>query len=93
MSDEAIVAGGASLPSPVGSADYQWVWYDYVHLMDTSSTGADPNSIGLTARVTIDSKAMRKVGPGSGVVLMAELVTGEMASVSVIAGLRILDQF
>jgi len=89
--DEAIAAGGASLPSPVGSADGNWLWHQYVGLMDGVSTAANAASIGLNHVVTIDSKAMRKVGRNQNVVLVGELATGEMASVQVIAGLRVLE--
>ena len=91
VSDEARAVGTTSLPNPVSSPDFDWFWYGYAPLMDTVSTGSDASSIGLTYRLTIDSKAMRRVSPNHSLVLIGALTTGEMATCSVIAGVRILS--
>ncbi len=91
VSDEARAVGTTSLPNPVSSPDFDWFWYGYAPLMDTVSTGSDASSIGLTYRLTIDSKAMRRVSPNHSLVLIGALTTGEMASTTVIAGCRVLS--
>jgi len=91
VSDEAVAVGGAALPSPIASPDFDWFWFHYVLLQDLVSVVPTPDSIGMNARVTIDSKAMRKASPNHSVVLIAELATGEMSAVNMTAGLRILS--
>ncbi len=93
LSDEAAAAGGASLPSPVGSPDAQWIWYDYAILFDGISTAANAASIGLNHRLEVDSKSMRKVSPNQTLALIGELATSEMVTVNAFAGLRVLLAF
>ncbi len=92
-SDNAIAAGGASLPGPINDPDAPWLWHQYVPLGVVAVTAADDTAIGTFARVEIDSRAMRKATRNEGVVFMAELSTGEFASIQMTGGFRVLSLF
>ena len=72
VSSDAITAGAASMPDPAGEADYPWLWWYQAHLMFPQATASLQGLASVSARVAIESKAMRKVGPGQGVVMVAE---------------------
>ncbi len=89
ISDEAAAVGGASVPGPIASESYPWIWHQYVPLQAGQATllGQD---IGSMRNVEIDSKAMRKLGIGQTFVLVGELFTGTFAEVRVNGGFRVL---
>ncbi len=86
----ALTAGGASLPGPIENIDADWLWHQFVHLDAVSVSASDGQSIGLNARIEIDSKAMRRVPRTHVVVLMAELSGSAMASVTAAGAFRLL---
>jgi len=69
--DRAVAAGVASLPGPQSQGEAPWLWHDYL----TVSSGSEAAVISefLVDRVTLDSKAMRKVRDDQTLVLMAEI--------------------
>ncbi len=91
VSDNAVGQGGASVPGPINDPDAPWLWHNYVPLAGGASTAEDPESIGLNVYVDLDSRAMRKVDRNEAIVLVAELQTGQFASVSVSGGWRTLS--
>ncbi len=88
--DRAIAAGVASLPSPVGQGEDDWLWHSYLTV--TSNEEAAATTDYLTQRLEIDSKAMRKVRDDEGIVFMAEVAeSADMGgSVNLMYGTRIL---
>ncbi len=87
---EAITAGVASVPSPIGVPEADWFWHQYIPF--SSEVTADDTALGsLVARVDIDTKAMRKIKPNQGVVMALDLADlGGTATVSVVGGYRML---
>jgi len=72
VSDEAAVAGVASVPGPLTDANAPWWWYYTTTLNSGVDTAQDGASNLSNARFEIDTKAMRKVGPNQRVVFVAE---------------------
>ena len=87
--DNAVAAGGASLPGPILNPDAPWIWHQYVPL-SAGSAGLLGDDIGSVVRVDVDSKAMRKLGISEQLVLVAEISTDEYASVTLNGGFRVL---
>jgi len=91
VTDNAASASGAAVPSPVDDLTSDiWLWHQVVPLNAAGATAIANDSIGSVIRVEIDSKAMRKMPPGKSLALIAELETGEMASVLMVGGWRAL---
>jgi len=90
VTSSASAAGGASVPGPIDDDDSDWMFHQYVPLVSLLETVASPNAIGLNHRFDIDSKAMRKLKPDDVVAVIIQLATGEMASVQVSGGVRVL---
>ena len=86
----ALTVGGASLPGPINDIGADWLWHQFVPLDAISATSADGQSVGLNVRVEVDSKAMRRLQTDHAVVLMAELATGQMTTITVNGGIRFL---
>ncbi len=89
LGTDAVAVGGASIASPLDDLDAPWIWHQFVPLI-SGTAGTDPNSIGDNFRVSIDSKSMRKFKPNQSLTLIAELATGNYATVALAAGLRFL---
>jgi len=91
VTDNALAVGGASVPGPLNDdgADY-WLWHRYVPMDSAGETAVRADSISSIVRVEIDSKAMRRVGQDSAVVLIGELLSGDYASIIVSGGIRFL---
>ena len=90
VQEQAIAAGGVSLPGPIADPEADWLWHQYVPLRSAAATAANDEAIGLFARVTVDSKAMRKIKKDQELVLVVESSTGEFASITVQGGVRAL---
>ena len=90
VTDQALAAGGASIPGPIADPTASWMWHQYVPLTSVAATAASDVGLGLWARIEIDSKAMRKVDRNQTMVLVGELDTGEFNIASVSGGIRIL---
>ena len=65
VSEDALAAGAASIPSPIDDLDSPWIFHQLFSLgPSTASEAADDTNLGLsTARIVIDNKAQRKIGP------------------------------
>jgi len=87
----AVTVGGAAVPGPINDGDADWLWHQFVPLDAGGASAADPNAIGLFARVTVDSKAMRKVRTDQTIILVAELSTGNFTDVAFSGGVRLLE--
>ena len=91
VSQNALVAGGASLPGPVSDLGADWLWHSFVPLdAGADASLVDPGAITYIHRVEVDSKAMRRIPPDKAVVLMAQLTTGDFSAVILQAGIRFL---
>jgi len=88
--DQAVAAGGASLPGPIADPDADWLWHQYVPMSARALTAYAGDAIGLNARVEIDSKAMRRGTTNQQTVLIGELSSGQFSSVIAHAGFRLL---
>ena len=69
VSTDSVAAGAASMPDPGGEADFPWLWWHGVICQYPSIGESLQDSVRV---VTVDSKGMRKVGPGQSLALIAE---------------------
>ncbi len=85
ISDQAIAAGGASLPDPIGNAndDGWFVWLPWAIRVSTQAAA-------VGAVFQFDSKAMRRIEEGYGVVFMIGNATDSDASVTSVLGISLL---
>ena len=85
---EALTAGAASLPNPDTDGGADWLWHGYLLAMVQAQSN---DNEGAVARLTIDSKAMRKVKAGQqlGLIVNAENLAGTPAC-DVVYGIRAL---
>ncbi len=89
VSDQAVAAGIASLPTPVSEQVSDW--FAYQQMLNSMRFGT---AVGFESqagtRYTIDSKAMRKVEPGQDVVSVVEGVTGVSNGFDLLSSWRML---
>jgi len=93
VTENALGIGGTSLPGPINDPSSDaWLWHTFVPLdaFGATTEGAAQLVNSTQARVEIDAKAMRKLPEAYGCVLVAELATGDFASVNVSGGIRFL---
>ncbi len=69
--DDNVAAGATAFPSPVTDLDAQWLWHGFILLRAQSASQSEAGG-GQTGRLTIDSKAMRKVRQNDQVVLAVQ---------------------
>ncbi len=86
----AVTAGGVSLPGPAQDFGADWLWHQFVPLDSGGGVGASQAFGGTVRTIEIDSKAMRRVPADHAVVLMAETISGDFASVQLSGGMRLL---
>ncbi len=88
----AFAAGGASVESPNTEIGSDWIWWNAVPMRAASTAApSNPDGIGLLARVVVDSKAMRKVGPNQVLILVAHNVVGGSTMTVALSGtIRVL---
>jgi len=93
VNEAASSQGGLSIPGPIkdAAADF-WLWHRFVPLDAMGAADEATARTGGTswARVTLDSKAMRRVVEDQAVLLIAESTTGEFGTVGISGGLRFL---
>ncbi len=82
--------GGVSVPGPINDPEGAWLWHQFVPLDAVGQTAATADSAGAIVRVPVDSKAMRKIGVDEAICLVAELSSGDFASVTLTHGIRLL---
>ena len=68
FSTDSVVAGGASLPEPLGDPAFPWMWWREISLRmpgsSTNATWVNPGGWGLAAQqIEVDVKAMRIIRP------------------------------
>ena len=91
VSQNALVAGGASLPGPLTDLGADWLWHGFVPLdAGADASLIDPGATTYIHRLSIDSKAMRRIPSDRAVVLMAQLESGDFSAVVMQAGVRML---
>ena len=67
MSDDQVTAGITAMPSPSLDLDGEWLWHGYLPFR--SETGTQSDDLGShVGRLTVDSKAMRRVKQNSQIV-------------------------
>ena len=69
---DAFAIGATAVPSPLSDADWDgWLFYDFRHVF-AEVAAIDTADRGWTARLVIDSKAMRRIGVNDVVFMTAE---------------------
>ncbi len=64
VSTDAFTAGAASMPTPIGDADWGWLWYYAGGVIAGFSVTESENTGPISQiRIPIDTKAMRKMTP------------------------------
>ena len=89
---EAITAGVASVPTPLGDDDWDgWIWHSYFDVRAVTSTIADGvNAGGAVVRIPIDSKAMRIWNDNLRLFGVWEVVESGTAVAEAVASTRVL---
>ncbi len=86
ISSDAFAAGSGSVPDPAAEAEYPWMYWSTVALInqssDTAATAGEQNQVGQAYRLQFDSKAMRKVKPGQSLAWIVE--TGSATPIDII---------
>ena len=65
VTEEQLAVGATAIPNPGADFDADWMWHGGISLIDE---GAFPDFVG--GRLTIDSKAMRKIKQSMSVALV-----------------------
>ena len=90
VQENARIAGGVSLPGPIKDIGADWFWHQLVS-MDGAGSVSELGPWGAQTRlIEIDSKAMRRWPEDSDVVLVAEALSGDFASIQATGGIRLL---
>ena len=71
--EEQIVTGVGAFPDPFADMDAEWIWHGFLLLLSDSVVAT--LDTGHVARLTCDSKAMRKMKQTQGVVFIARATT------------------
>ena len=89
FSSDAVAVGPTAVPEPSDEAEFDWLWWYGIHLFaKTGGSGAD---ISQVSRVRLDSKAMRKVKPGTTLALVGQYEDGiGTPPVEVMSSFRVL---
>ena len=90
--DDQLAAGVSAFPTPAADADAEWIWVG--SLLVSSGAEAAVVEDGLFDRISLDSKAMRRVKQNDNVVLVAETPANgsvdQTGTVDVIGFIRVL---
>jgi len=90
LHQNSIGVGGTSVPGPINDSGADWLWFSIVPIDAVGATAIAGDSVGAVVRVPIDSKAMRVMRSEMGLALVAELSSGDFASVTLTGGFRFL---
>ena len=71
-SDDQFAAGASAFPNPITDMDAAWLWHGFGLVGAVSTTLASNFSDAMVARLTIDSKAMRKVRANQQIILVVD---------------------
>ena len=84
VSQDAVSSGAGAMAKPLANLSADWIWHGFILL--TRNTTTETESAGLVSqRLTIDSKAMRRMKPNQSLVLVIDpvnLAGSETAEVS-----------
>ncbi len=89
VSRQAESVGGTSVPGPIADPQASWIWHQYVPL-SAGTAGITGDDLGSMVRVSVDSKAQRKMNVNESLAFIAELSTAQYSAVSVNGGIRTL---
>ncbi len=86
---DAFTVGASAVPDAADEADFDWLWW-YASLVSFEASVDNPGQeIGLTERIRIESKAMRKV-KGHG---MSYVLLGQYTNLSGNPPMNVISQF
>ena len=74
VSADAAELGATALPDPGSEPDYPWLWWYQVHMMFPEPSGSYAGLASESARIRIETKAMRRVGPREALVFVVQYV-------------------
>ena len=75
--EEQVSIGATAFPDPANDMDAEWIWYGSILLFAQAGTGlgASLNALSVVGRLTIDSKAMRRMKQTQSVVMVTRNLT------------------
>ncbi len=91
VTPEQLAAGATSIPDPFTDMDAEWIWHGFLLVQANAGTGvgASLNALSVVARLTIDSKAMRRIKQNQSVVFVVKNTNlGGTPTVDVFVGCR-----
>ena len=90
VSARAAAAGSASVPRPASEGSFPWLWHGWLIVSSGQEAAVNDNS--LIARLTVDSKAMRKIKEDEVIVLALEVCAArdQGGNTTVMGGFRAL---
>ena len=90
VSEDAFAVGVTAVPDPVDDAEWDgWFWHQFYSLMQPITFAAQSTASSVLT-LEIDSKAMRKIRATDVVILVGEHIESGTASMTVVAGTRLL---
>jgi len=66
--EEQVAVGSTAMPDPAADLDADWLWHGYLLMLSQAVTELSGN-VTLARRLTIDSKAMRRMHPTTSLVM------------------------
>ncbi len=76
VSTDAAAAGTGSLPDPIQEPEYDWLYWEEFSLKNALAIAAEASSdIFHSVRFRFDTKAMRKIKPGSSLIMVVQTGT------------------
>jgi len=70
VTEEQVAGGASTMPSPAGDLDAEWIWHGFLLLLSQAVVATA--QLTQAARLTIDSKAMRRIKQTQSVILIVE---------------------
>ncbi len=90
ITSSASAAGVASIPTPITEGDADWfVWQGLQNRLKFASGVGVTEGEGVVSRYTVDSKAMRKVGPDQDLGVMVQNSSAVGASIQIIGRIMV----
>ncbi len=92
VNSDAFAQGINSIPGPQSDANWDsWIWHSFFDARAVTATITDgANAAGISQRIEIDSKAMRKWDPAETLVLMVEGTETGVANLQINCDTRLL---
>ena len=93
VTEEQTTVGVSAVPNPLSDLDAEWIWHGFLLLMAQGAT-EDSNVVTNAVRLTVDSKAMRKIKQTQDIVLITGLANqAGTPAVDIMFGIRQLFGF